>query len=233
MRKILCLFMMGLISVGGVFAEAKTVGNSDETVRLQALVAAQPFQVDALMNLGILSFQKGENGRAIYYFERAKALSSRDSDIADNLQIVQMKNRDGLAPPRSRAIVSLFEALSLPTWVFLLLVLITLALIGFVFGLIRGRRSLMWNLFGGVGLGLLIVVPGLSVKGLQVYTQKKGVVVVSVSVMHQGPGSAFPGLKTIHDGTQFWIAKRGQSWTKIRLENGEEGWILNGDFLAY
>jgi uncharacterized protein YgiM (DUF1202 family) len=45
------------------------------------------------------------------------------------------------------------------------------------------------------------------------------------SVVKSGPGNNYPEIATVRKGGKLIIMEQSGEWVKVRLENGQEGWI--------
>ena len=45
------------------------------------------------------------------------------------------------------------------------------------------------------------------------------------SVVKSGPGNDYPVITTVRKGDKLTIMEQSAEWVKVRLENGQEGWI--------
>ncbi len=79
-----------------------------------------------------------------------------------------------------------------------------------------------WFLYSLILIFLLIGVP--------VWAGEEGVVKGSVVNIRQGPGTTYKVVTQTKAGQVFSILEKSGSWLKIRLHNGQDGWI-NKDYL--
>ena len=50
------------------------------------------------------------------------------------------------------------------------------------------------------------------------------------SVVKSGPGNDYPVIATVRKGDKLTIMEQSGEWVKVRLENGQEGWIRSEVF---
>jgi N-acetylmuramoyl-L-alanine amidase len=50
------------------------------------------------------------------------------------------------------------------------------------------------------------------------------------SVVKSGPGNDYPVITTVRKGDKLTIVEQSGEWVKVRLENGQEGWIRSEVF---
>jgi uncharacterized protein YraI len=50
------------------------------------------------------------------------------------------------------------------------------------------------------------------------------------SVVKSGPGNDYPVITTVQKGDKLTIVEQSGEWVKVRLENGQEGWIRSEVF---
>jgi uncharacterized protein YgiM (DUF1202 family) len=86
------------------------------------------------------------------------------------------------------------------------------------------RTSGKWRVVEGFAvLGLALLLVALSAAAEPAWV--RGEVRLN---LRSGPGNQYRILGVIKTGDSVQVLERGESWTKIRVEDGEEGWIPGG-----
>jgi len=57
-----------------------------------------------------------------------------------------------------------------------------------------------------------------------------GILAWDFSVVKSGPGNDYPVIATVRKGDKLTIMEQSGEWVKVRLENGQEGWIRSEVF---
>ena len=181
-------------------------------------------------NLGNAYYRMGAVGRSIAYYERARKLLPRDSDIRQNLELARMatvdrverpvrlmvwdwvdKVRDGLSLSEIARIVislSLLTAASLAWW---------------RFSPLHTRRvaRMLTIVFAG-----LLVVSGAWLSWRSVLDSRQHAVVVEAKVdVFSAPDTSAKQVFTLHEGTTVRERQEVSGWIQIVLTDGRSGWL--------
>ncbi len=184
-------------------------------------------------NLGNTYLESGDLGRAILNYMRARELSPRDSDIAENLELTLGMTVDRIASERD----SLVESLSY-----------------FAYGWVTERELrvgalLLW-LLSGMSIGGLLVWPAFPLRSVlrtvaasvtaatvssivllvsMIYANpydSTGIVTAPAVEVVSGPGAQYPEHFTLHSGAQVRVTDSRHGWIRIALPGGElQGWV--------
>jgi tetratricopeptide (TPR) repeat protein len=192
---------------------------------------------DLYYNLGNAYYKAGRIGLAIFNYERALALDPDQADAKRNLEVArgaaERLGRDRVegkvtAPFWSRAVT----AIARPTllWLFLgLYYACFLALFSLRFlapGLGRAALGTGVALFGVAALIAGILFFGRLAHDRYVH---EGVILPDEVTVKDGPS---PGASTafqLHAGLRVRLVERDHEWVRVRLPNGLEGWMREGD----
>jgi uncharacterized protein YgiM (DUF1202 family) len=91
----------------------------------------------------------------------------------------------------------------------------------------RNRKIRKQGFIAGVILLLISILPfslGFSVaKNLK--DSKRAVIMVRQINLKSAPDEVSENLLELHEGTSLWILDEIGAWKKIRLSNGEKGWL--------
>lgn len=188
-------------------------------------------------NLANVYYRKGEFGEALQYYYKALRFLPRDADVRANLEFVDKKSIDKFEDPVQVSFLKIF---------FFWYTYFTLKelVIGFVFSagifwfvawlfLILRRGSLKWT---AIILFVFSLILGFSTSFKFDMEKRKswGVILrteVDVRPTYLEQGKA---LFKLHEGVKVQVVGRQQfsdqdSWTQIRLPEGQKGWVKNED----
>ena len=187
-------------------------------------------------NLGNAYYKTDNYAFAILNYERADKLSD-DEDIDHNLAIARLKTIDKVEPVEQIFIVEWLDAIrsslnsgswSLWAIVFAWVVFALLALLIFSKNTTLKRFS-----FIGIVTSLLLFV----VTFYFAYSSHQNEFVRNFAILttpsayvKSSPDSQSQDLFILHEGVKMEILDRVGDWNKIRLANGEVGWIDKSSF---
>nr|MBB6152307.1 tetratricopeptide (TPR) repeat protein [Mucilaginibacter sp. SP1R1] len=184
-------------------------------------------------NLGNAFYKTGDNTSAILYYEKAHKLSPGDEDIRFNNQLVNSKITDKLDEVPEFFITKWWHGFILGFSLNALAVLSVLFLLtgSLVFILYRFTNSVVVKKvsFYSAILLLFFGLVTIFVAGRQADyfdTHHQAIVFSSsVTIKSEPGGKASKDLFVLHDGTKVDILEHNNDWVKIKLPNGNEGWI--------
>lgn len=76
-----------------------------------------------------------------------------------------------------------------------------------------------------------LITACLLLTGLPLRAEELGVVTGSIVNIRKEPGTSNPILAKVKKGESFLVLAKSGDWVKIRLNNGQEGWI-SGSYLS-
>ncbi len=181
-------------------------------------------------NLANAYYHTNDLGRAILYYTRAQKLAPRDTDVAANLRIAQLKARVTIRPERSAPPTSLGRKLlglfSFFEGVAASLTFRWLLVVSVVLTVFCGQKHRYLVRFSIVLAVLFYLSFGATVyKGYVQQSFKEAVVLGGDSPVREKPGARAPTLKVLREGTTVHVQSRRNGWCRIVLEQGKVGWI--------
>lgn len=202
--------------------------------RYQLILKQDAISFEVYYNLGNAYFKCDSIGRAIQYYEKARKIAGDEEDIMYNLKIAQSKTVDKIEPMPEFIVTSTWRNLvntkSADLWgnyslfnfcfVFILLV---------VFRLVPSPATKK-IIFATSGIFLLLAVWFYMLAQSKYNADNavlKGVLIDAVAEVKSAPSATSTDLFVIHEGIHFKILAQQSSWCKIRLDNGNVGWISN------
>ena len=179
-------------------------------------------------NLGNSYFKKGQLGKAILNYERAKQFIPRDSDLKFNWHYIQSQIKFYGAEEEGQGIVQ--EALQRLTQLYtfdemvvimlgLVLTMGVLSLLAMYFGwpMQRSRRIL-----AGLFLALSIFTVGLFDK---IMLEKNMAVIMNDTESYFEPRVDSTGHYKLSEGMIVKVLKTEGAWSKVQRSDGKIGWI--------
>jgi len=212
-------------------------GNYKEAIADYQQILKVGYQsVPVYFNMGNASFKNGDIPSAIYYYEKAHKLSPGDDDINFNIQFANLRTTDKIdvAPEFFlvkwwNSFILMFSATTLAVWSIVFILLASGALIMYIFTYsVTIKKASFYSTFILFIIGLFIIFMG----NRQVNyfdTHHQAIIFSGAVTVKSSPADAAKSLFVIHEGTKVDVLENNSNWTKIRLPNGNEGWIVVGD----
>lgn len=197
----------------------------------------QGFQSSELYyNLGNAYFKSNLIPSAILNYERAKRLAPGDEDINFNLKIANLQTVDKIekmpAPFFEDWWHGIRDIFSSGMWggiSILAFWLAAAAFIAFLYIRSQGTKKISFTA-ASVLIGLTLIS---FVFGLQTYNEetnrKEAIVFAESSYVKTSPDEVSTDLVILHEGTKLEVLDELGEWKKIRLADGNVGWILSTD----
>lgn len=191
---------------------------------------------EVFYNLGNAYYRVGDMAHAVLNYERAHRLMPRDKDTKENLALAYSKIEDKIAKmPQlfvSRWWQALVHAFGIRGWmwvciVFLALVCVAAAVFFLSHGVAMRKASLAT---GGVLLFLLIIFSFAATNlSRDVSLHSEAIVMSPATVVKSSPDSGGLDKMVLHEGTKVWIEDEAEGWKKIRISDGNTGWLPKKD----
>ncbi len=188
-------------------------------------------------NLACAYFKDNDMASSILYLEKAKKIDPWDEDIQYNLSFANLKTYD--------KIESQPEFFLLKSWLSLLLIPLGILTWLSIFLFSGGFLVLLVYLFHPIVLfkkvsfysGILLIFLGIlsfSMAELQTFYLKnheEAIVFSQTLTVKSAPNEPSKALFVIHDGTKVSIVEQTNDWSRIRLPNGNTGWVPSKDIV--
>ncbi len=183
-------------------------------------------------NLGNAHLQSNQVAEAILHYERSLALESGDADVLQNLRLAQERIEDDIVtnPPffLSATWNSLKMSASSNLWSFLFLLFFFAATAGLILWQIgQDRKQRKQGFFAGTGLFCLSLIFFFLAAGkaeLEV-DSKAGIIMQDKTELHAASEQNSPVIRDLSEGVKVTIFDNINNWYKVKLANGEEGWL--------
>lgn len=212
----------------GKYREAAGVYNQ---ILAQGLESAELYY-----NLGNCYYKLGENTQAILNYERSLLLNPGDADARYNLKMAQNQVVDKIEVLPEIFLVRWYKAFvsyfSADQWAYISVAFFLVFLIMVALFLYSSR--VVWKKTGfavGIVVLLLTVMSVVfTVKQDNRITDREYGIVMTPSVTVKGaPDNSGTELFVIHEGLKVRIIGALGDWVNIRLEDGNEGWVVKKD----
>ena len=242
MKKILILILLAMaVSATAQTPEQLMLQGNDAYAKADYPAAIQHYNAvlhagqqsaDLYYNLGNAHYRQEEYGLAILNYERALRLNPRFTEARENLDLANTKTEDEIAPlPEifllqwAHNVVAWFS----PTgWRIIFLCL--LAVLGALTALFVLRDDYLWRkwtLIGGsVTAVLLLLSLACTISSSVRYNRHDGAIVtVPMAVVKSSPESGSVDKLILHEGTKVKIDETVGDWHKVRIADGNTGWL--------
>lgn len=208
-------------------------GNYEEAAKLyEEILKGGNESATIYFNLGNAYYKLNSTPKSILNFERAKRLSANDEDIDFNLKLANLKVIDKI-----EAIPQLFykrwwhafsQTFSLDNWAIATVAFCWLTVITAVF-FILARSVAARKLFFFLGvISLIITLFSYFLaqhQNNQQTSTKEAIVFESNVYVKSSPDEKSVDLFILHEGSKVQILDEIGAWQKIKLVNGNEGWM--------
>ena len=188
-------------------------------------------------NLGNSYFKLKDFPNSILYYEKAYKLNSSDGDIRHNLKLANKNITDKIEPIpdffMKRLWLDLVFSQKIDSWAILSLVALFLALLLFILFFLSGNPSLKKTGFYSAFLFLFLSLLTYALAWQQenfLNENNNAIIFESSLTVKSAPDEKSTALFVIHEGTKVIITETLGEWNKVKLENGNMGWIKSKTF---
>lgn len=214
--------------------EAFSNKNYDQAIQLYESILDKDFQSSELyFNLGNCFFQKKEWGKSILNYERALLISPNDDVILQNLSLAKSETVDEIAVLPNFFLARWWTQIRNLThsgvWSLFGILLFWLGIGGIIVWILgKERTQRKQGFLGGIiTLGLSILVFALAFSSYQMQQKSNSAIIMSKETSLKSlPDEISNEILPLHEGTKVKITEKITSWYKVRLDNGEVGWII-------
>lgn len=208
---------------------------SAAVVAYEQLLAKKWASADLYYNLGSSYLQIDRMGPAILYLERALIQAPGEEDISHNLELARSRLQDDISEIPLFFLTRWWQNMSLAAsatvWAILGLLLLFLGAAGlfrWMTGTTREQRK-QGFLFGLPLLVLGFIPILLAFNRLQLEENSSFAILQAQEVALQAaPDEGSTVVFNLHEGTKVKILDEIGEWYKVRLPNGDQGWLPEG-----
>jgi tetratricopeptide (TPR) repeat protein len=182
-------------------------------------------------NIGNSYFKKGELGRAILNYERARRLIPRDSDLKSNYGFARSQmeyNASEESAPWFNRVLHIFDMLSINEMTVLLSALFTVVVIFLIIRLILPATRKHSVIFLSVSI-IFVLFISVSLFNRITLLDKEAVVIT------ESPEAGFEPIEnstvhfTLYEGIKIHILQSKKKWVKVKRPDGKVGWVMGRD----
>lgn len=180
-------------------------------------------------NIGNSYFKKGETGRAILYYERARRLIPKDGDLDANESYARsliMGSESEGSKTWKELIVGVFDVFTIDG----LTVFLSALYAGFLLFLLAGLFLRSLKRFNRFVLPVLLIIFVLGTLSLYHRTSvlDKEAVIISESVDAKfEPLDSATAYFNLHEGMKVNVVETKRDWSKVERFDGKAGWITS------
>ncbi len=215
--------------------EAKQYDNA--IAQYQEVLQSNEYSKALYNNLGSAYFQKSDIPHSILYFEKGLKHDPFDKSLLHNLSLAKEQLDNDIVQIPEFIITKVWKYLytraSSNTWFILSLLSFFAAVYAFSLWLLHHNRSVKKKGFlYGIGLlllGVLIFFLSTSQAAFQ-YKQISGIILQQDIALKSAPEAANEAILTLAAGTKVTVVDKIGEYEKVRLENGQMGWLQLGSY---
>lgn len=183
-------------------------------------------------NMGNSYFKKGMLAEAILFYEKASRLAPHDPEINQNLEIARARTIDKIDPlPQmfyNRWVMDIKNLFSPDAWSVAAVIFFWLFIGSLSFYLLSGKSSIKKISFASAIFLFVffIFTAWIAYDRHQNLTGGHNAIIFETSVyVKSSPEDKSTNLFMLHEGTKVEILDEISEWRKIRIANGNIGWI--------
>jgi tetratricopeptide (TPR) repeat protein len=204
--------------------------------KYESILAQNTPSFEVFYNLGNAYYKTGNFTKAILNYERARKIKPFDDDLAMNLALANQNTIDKIEPaPQVFYEIwwnNYLTGNSLDQRAFTLLLCIWLAFIAACFYLFSQNSTFKkWSFFSVFVLSILafffLFVANQQQEKLK--ASNEAIIINPSSFVKSSPDAKGTNLFQLHAGTKTNVLDELNGWKKIRIPNGNEGWIRSED----
>jgi len=243
MKKIiflLCLlsFTLGYSQNETLFNEATELYNNGEYSKAienyKQILENGKHSASLYFNLGNSYYKLNSIGPSIYYYEKALLLSPNDQEIKDNLRFAQNMRLDAIEEVPTTEISKIYKSavglFSYDGWAYLAVALVFLFVLAYMaYYFLRPanqkRAAFISSIFSLI-VGVVCIL--MAYLNYQQFKNNDPAIVFAKEVnVNSEPNVNSNSVFTIHEGTKVNILDELDDWKRIRIADGQTGWLLS------
>ncbi len=219
-----------------LFDQATTAYNEGEFEKAigfyEQILTNQKHSANLYFNLGNAYYKLGEIGPSIYYYEKALLLNPGDSEVKNNLSYAQNMKLDAIEEMPESAFARFYNAtvaqLSFDQWAYLAIGMMFLFVLSYLayyllFGATKKRFAFITSL---VAISLCVVSVVFAYWQYQENAANNPGIIFSREVtITSEPNERSERIFTLHEGTKVNVLEKLGDWQKIKIADGQTGWL--------
>ncbi|MEM9362924.1 MAG: tetratricopeptide repeat protein [Bacteroidota bacterium] len=244
MQKILVLCMALLVFTlsysqnNGLFTQATEHYNKGEFSKAienyQQILENGEHSAELYFNLANCHYKLNNIGPSIYYYEKALLLNPNDGEVKNNLTYAQNMRLDAVEEMPQTEIAKVYSSFinmfSFDGWSYLSIILVGLFVLGYLaYYFLRSashkRIAFITGIFSLI-LGVIAIL--MAYLQYQEYKSNNPAIVFAKEVkITSEPNEQSETVFILHEGTKVNVLDKLNDWQKIKIADGQTGWIKN------
>lgn len=241
MKKMVFLVGLFICSLGNaqndiLFDEASELYNNGKYTEAisnyEKILESGQHSAELYFNMGNCYYKLNAIGPSIYYYEKALLLKPNDEEILNNLGYAQNMRLDAIEQMPQTELSRIYNKVlgffTCNQWAYLAIVFIMLFVIAYLAYYFmrqanKKRIAFVTSLFS-LGIGLICIL----IAYLQIQQNKRDnpAIVFSKEVaVSSEPNTTSERVFTLHEGTKVNVLDTLDDWKKIRIADGQTGWL--------
>jgi tetratricopeptide (TPR) repeat protein len=205
-------------------------GNYGEAANAYQTLLRQGYRDPALYyNLGQCYLRNGEKGKAVLAFERALRLKPGAKAIKTALVQVRGELTDQLAEKEVFAPLEAVRRIAPARWALIAIIALSTGFILWILAQRLDGKRVFRILAGGCTTLAIFALASAGYTDFMENDPRQAIVIKEATTLFQAPDRKSPEIRQIHEGTKVHVADQLAPWAKIRLGNGDEGWLTTTD----
>lgn len=202
------------------------------SLKYQEIIQQGFISSNLYFNLGNCYFRMKDYGKAILFYEKAKRLDPSDESINLNLKIANLKIVDKIKPLPDFFLFSFFKKMAISqsadNFSYLGVVFIWIGLLLVVALFMNNKPGIKKVAFVGAILSLFVVTTSFYLaheSNKYLKETNEGIILAPSVYVKSSPDTESLDAFILHEGTKFTIMDNLGNWTKIKIANGNIGWV--------
>ena len=231
------LFVSGLFAQNEVLfssaTDAYNAGDYGKAIEYyQKIVDNGKHSAELYFNMANAYYKRDEIGPSIYYYEKALLLKPNDPEILNNLGYAQNMRLDAINKMPESAMTRFYNAVigkfSFDQWAYFGVAMIMLFVLAYLaYYLLNSALQKRFSFIMSI-LALLLCVVSVSFSYLQydAYKTNNPAIIFGREVaVTSEPNERSERIFTLHEGTKVNVQEQLNDWMKIKIVDGQTGWI--------
>ena len=239
---VLTAILLSFSSVGQV-EQIKSIGDEayvaglldTAVIHYESILDQEYVSAEVQYNLGNAYFRVGNIPQAILNYERALKLAPSDEDIQFNLRLAKLRTVDKIeAVPELWFVTrwnSFYQVLHVDNWAWVM-VLMACFLIGCIMFFVAASNPFLkkFGFFGSIVFGVMFLLSVYLAQNAynHLVNDNRAVVMQPTLTVKSSPDKSGNDLFVVHEGLVVQEEDQTGDWRRIKLPDGNTGWVPAG-----
>ncbi len=210
------------------YEEGNYSGAIEEYLKLPALGKESG---NLYYNIGNSYFKKGDLGKAVLYYEKAKKLIPRDSDLKSNHSFARSLIKHNITGEKVswlKNAFALFNAFTINEMAILLSIFFGLLFLFLILRLFVPAARKISIMFIAASIIAFIMI-SISLFNRTSLINKESIVIAESSEARFEPLASATTHFTLHEGMKIYLLHSKAEWAKVKRTDGKIGWVRKQD----